>query len=132
MAKKTSSRKILVIEDDQAMRSILVRKLKANNFTVDEADNGKTGLQQALTGSPDLILLDLMIPEIDGFTVLKNLRENNDSKIANVPVIVLSNLYSNDNIVKAQALKIQGYFVKAYLTTEEILKEVNEVLAKAA
>lgn len=122
------TKKILLVEDDHAMRTILSKKLRDNNFEVSETDNGRQAIDLCLAEKPDLVLLDLMIPEIDGFTVLKTIREHNDKKIAEVPVIVLSNLYSNEHIVKAQTLKIQGYFVKAYLTTEDILKEIKAVL----
>ena len=61
---------------------------------------------------------------------MKNIRRNKDAKIANTPVIILSNLWSNKDILKAQDLKIQGYLVKAYFTTEEILNKVKDVLAQ--
>ena len=122
--------KILVAEDEAMMSEIVVRKLSSAGFDVMAAYDGKQALEIWLKGKPDLVLLDLIMPEMDGFDVLKNIRKNSDAKIANTPVIILSNLWSNKDILKAQDLKIQGYLVKAYFTTEEILSKVKDVLAQ--
>lgn len=110
------------------MRDIVTHKLTANNFNVLQVPDGKVALDLIAKEKPDLILLDLMIPEIDGFQVLENLRKNPDATLAKTPVIVLSNLWSNKDILKAKALNAQAYMVKAYFTTEEVLNKVNEVL----
>ncbi|MDP3993595.1 MAG: response regulator [bacterium] len=128
MAEKQT--KILVAEDEAMMSEIVVRKLSSAGFDVMAAYDGKQALEIWLKGKPDLVLLDLIMPEMDGFDVLKNIRKNSDAKIANTPVIILSNLWSNKDILKAQDLKIQGYLVKAYFTTEEILNKVKDVLAQ--
>ena len=128
MAEKQT--KILVAEDEAMMSEIVVRKLSSAGFDVMAAYDGKQALEIWLKGKPDLVLLDLIMPEMDGFDVLKNIRKNSDAKIANTPVIILSNLWSNKDILKAQDLKIQGYLVKAYFTTEEILSKVKDVLAQ--
>jgi len=123
-----TAQKILVVEDEAMMREIVARKLLSKGFNVLTASAGKEALATWLKEKPDLVLLDLILPEMDGFTILKNVREQKDSKIANTPVIVLSNLWSNEDILKAENLKIQGYLVKAYFTTEDILDKVNQVL----
>jgi len=128
MAEKQT--KILVAEDEAMMSEIVVRKLSSSGFDVKVAYDGKQALELWLKDKPDLVLLDLIMPEMDGFEVLKNIRKNKDAKIANTPVIILSNLWSNKDILKAQDLKIQGYLVKAYFTTEEILNKVKDVLAQ--
>jgi len=119
------NRKILVVEDDLAMKAIVSKKLKANSYDVIEASDGKKAVAAISREKPDLVLLDLMLPG-----VLKWIRENKEAKISATPVIILSNLYSNEDIMKAQALKIQGYFVKAYLTTDDILHEIDDVFEK--
>src|SRR3989344_3267309 len=124
------NRKILVVEDDLAMKAIGSKKLKANSYDVIEASDGKKAVAAISREKPDLVLLDLMLPQLDGFGVLKWIRENKEAKISATPVIILSNLYSNEDIMKAQALKIQGYFVKAYLTTDDILHEIDDVFEK--
>src|SRR3989344_5446323 len=109
MAEKQT--KILVAEDEAMMSEIVVRKLDASGFDVKAAYDGKQALELWLKEKPDIVLLDLIMPEMDGFEVLKNIRSNKD-------------------ILKAQDLKIQGYLVKAYFTTEEILNKVKDVLAQ--
>jgi two-component system alkaline phosphatase synthesis response regulator PhoP len=123
-----SPKKILMVEDDVAMREIVIHKLMAHGFDVKEAPDGKQGVEIAIREKPDLMLLDLMLPEMDGFTVLETLRKNPDPQIAGIPVIILSNLWSNKDILRTKALKVQAYLVKAYFTTEEILNKINEIL----
>lgn len=123
-----AGKKIVMVEDDIAMREIVVHKLAANGFTVKEAEDGQQGIDLILQEKPDLILLDLMLPEVDGFKVLETIRKNPDEKIAKAPVIILSNLWSNKDILKTKALNVQAYLVKAYFTTEEIMNKINEVL----
>jgi len=120
--------KVLVVEDELMMRDLVVRKLAANGFDVKIAADGKEALEVWRSEVPDLVLLDLVMPEMDGFEVLKQIRS--EPHLANTPVIVLSNLWSNEDILKAQNLKIQGYLVKAYYTPEDILQKVNEVIKK--
>jgi len=122
--------KILVVEDELMMRDLVVRKLSANGFEVKIAADGKEALEVWRAEGPDVVLLDLVMPEMDGFDVLKMVRSDPDKSLASTPVIVLSNLWSNEDILKAQNLKIQGYLVKAYYTPEDILQKVNEVLKK--
>ena len=110
------------------MRDIVARKLKSNDFEVLLAMEGKTGLDMILKERPDLIVLDLMLPELDGFQILENLRSQADQKLAATPVVVLSNLYSNSQAQKAKSYNVQAYMVKAYYTTEEILEKIQEVL----
>jgi CheY-like chemotaxis protein len=120
--------KILVAEDDTAMRDIISHKLKTSGFSVVEASDGKQASELIVSEKPDLVLLDLLMPEMNGFQVLEGVRQNSDANIANTPVIVLSNLWSNKDILQAEALKVQAYMVKAYFDTNDILKKVNEIL----
>lgn len=122
--------KILVAEDELMMRDLVVRKLAANGFEVKIAADGKEAFDTWRAEFPDLVLLDLVMPEMDGFKVLKKIRNDQDPRLANTPVIVLSNLWSNEDILKVQNLKIQGYLVKAHYTPDDILENVNQVLKK--
>ncbi len=121
--------KIVIVEDDVAMREIVVHKLSTSGFAVKEAEDGQEGLDLIISEKPDIVLLDLMLPEMDGFQVLEKLRKHEDPKVAATPVIILSNLWSNKDILKTKALNVSAYLVKAYFTTEEILNKVNEVLS---
>lgn len=125
---QSTQHKIVMVEDDVAMREIVVHKLSTNGFTVKEAEDGKQGIELIIQEKPDVVLLDLMLPEVDGFQVLEAIRKNPDPKVAATPIIVLSNLWSNKDILKTKALNVQAYLVKAYFTTEEILKKVNDIL----
>ena len=123
-------KKILVVEDDIAMREIVTHKLSSAGFVVVNAEDGKQGIETFEHEKPDLVLLDLMLPEIDGFHVLQAIRSNKDKKLAETSVIVLSNLWSNQDMLRMQSLRISAFMVKAYFTTEEILAKVNEVLSQ--
>jgi len=127
---KSTQKNIIIMEDDLAMAEIVAHKLTANGFDVRQAQNGKEGLKMISEKVPDLVLLDLMMPEMDGFQVLENIRSNKDKKIANLKVIILSNLWSNSDILRIQSLRADDYLVKAYFTPEEILGKIQDVLAK--
>lgn len=124
------TKKILVVEDDPAMREIVSNKLQSSGFNVLQAQDGREALDVFNSQKPDLILLDLMLPEVDGFTVLETIRKSQDPAVSSTPVIVLSNLWSDKDILRAKDLLVQEYLVKAYFTTEEILTKINQVLSK--
>ncbi len=121
--------KILIVEDDITMREIVVHKLSTNGFTVVEADDGKSAIETWKKEKPDLVLLDLMLPEMDGFQILEAVRKSGDD-VSKTAVIVLSNLFSKEDIKKAKDLGIDDFMVKAYYTTEEILTRVKDALKK--
>lgn len=118
----------MVVEDDPAMREIVTHKLISHGFEVKQAEDGRKAIDLFQSEKPDLVLLDLLLPEVDGFKVLETIRNDPEKGKADTPVIVLSNLWSNKDILSTQALKVQAYMVKAYFTTEEILAKVNEIL----
>lgn len=128
MAQKT--KKILTMEDDLAMREIVTHKLINAGFEVKSAEDGRQGLNFFQEFKPDLVLLDLMMPEVDGFAVLENIRHNQDEKLAKTPVIVLSNLWSSNDILRVKGLKADDYLVKAYFTPDEILGKIKAILNK--
>jgi DNA-binding response OmpR family regulator len=121
-------KKILVVEDEGAMRDIVAHKLQTHGFLVAQAADGKEGLEVFTKEKPDLVLLDLMLPEVDGFTVLENIRKNPDAKLAETPVVILSNIWNDKDILRVRELKVSDYMIKAYFTTEEILNTVNKIL----
>ena len=129
---ETKQQKILVAEDDVAMAEIVTHKLSTNGFSVRHASDGLKAVEMFTEDPPDLLLLDLMMPEMDGFGVLDKIRNNPDKKLAKTPVIVLSNLWSNQDILRTQALNADGFMVKAYFTPDEILGKIREVLNKKA
>lgn len=122
-------KKVLVVEDDASMREIEVRNLKKLNFQVLEAEDGQQAIDLLGQERPDLVLLDLMLPKVDGFGVLEFIRKNPDQQLSAIPVVVLSNLWSDKDILRTQALKIDAYFVKANSTMAEVMAKIHEVFA---
>lgn len=123
------SKKILVIEDDVQFRRSLFDQL-GHEFTVVEAEDGEQGIERMLVHKPGLILLDLLLPKMDGFEVLKRIREYPDDTVKNIPVVILSNLASNEDFLKAQNLKIDAYFVKSHADLAVIKAKVKEIMYK--
>jgi DNA-binding response OmpR family regulator len=122
--------KIAVVEDELTMREIMVEKLKSSGFDVVEAEDGLKAVKLIEKETPDLVLLDLMLPDLDGYGVLTKIRTNKTPAIAKMPVIILTNLWSKDEIVKTKKLGVSAYIIKAYMTTEEIVDKVKEILGK--
>jgi len=124
-----SSKKILVIEDDLDYRKSLY-DLLGHEFSFIAADDGEQGIERLLVHRPDLVILDLLLPKIDGFEILKRIREYPDEGIKKTPVIVLSNLSGNEDFVKAQNWKVEAYFVKSHTKLADVKAKVKEVLYK--
>lgn len=122
--------KVLLVEDDSFLRSICSKKLVREGFTVYEAIDGEMALKEVEKIKPDIILLDIILPAIDGFGVLTEIKKISDKKIANIPIIMLSNLGQDDDIKKAIELGANDYLVKAHFTIEEIVTKIKKVLNK--
>ena len=120
------SKKILIVEDDRFLRELMVKKLEKEGFEVVQALDGEEGVKKAKEEKPDLILLDLILPGIDGFEVLARVKE--DALIASVPVIILSNLGQKEDIDRGLKLGASDYLVKAHFTPGEIIEKVKNNL----
>jgi DNA-binding response OmpR family regulator len=118
--------KILIIEDDKFLRELIVKKLTDENFETDEAVDGEEGIKKINSTNPDLVLLDLILPGIDGFEVLKKTKDNLSS--ASIPVIILSNLGQREDVEKGLKLGAVDYLVKAHFTPNEIIEKVKNAL----
>jgi len=118
--------KILVVEDDKFLRELIVRKLSDEDFNVEEAVDGEEGLRKIKELKPDLVLLDLILPGIDGFEVLSRMKE--EISLSSVPVIILSNLGQREDIERGLKLGAVDYLVKAHFTPNEIIEKVKKVL----
>lgn len=121
--------RVLLVEDDSFLRDLISQKLVKEGFQVTQGIDGEDGLHKATQEKPHIVLLDLILPGLDGFEVLKQIRAN--SALANVPVIILSNLGQKDDIEKGMRLGATDYLVKAHNTPGEIIDKVKVVLAKA-
>lgn len=124
MSSPSSPPRILIVEDEKTLAHALSLKVEQAGFTTHIAATGKEGLQEALTGAYDAILLDLMLPEIDGFAVLEALKKAK----CTAPVIVLTNLGQDEHRQRAKALGAAEYLVKADTPIAVILRKIKEVM----
>ena len=115
--------KILIIEDDKFLRELIVRKLSQENLDVVEAIDGEDGIKKVKETILDLLLLDLILPGIDGFEVLSKIKE--EPATASIPVIILSNLGQREDIERGLKLGAVDYLVKAHFTPNEIIEKVK-------
>ncbi len=126
---ENSEKKVLVVEDDVDLRNILVDGLSLSNYKIMQAGDGEQAVELIVDSLPDLILLDLLLPKLDGFKVLERLRQYPDKNVAQIKVVVLSNLWSDKDILRAQALKVDEYFVKANTNLEDVFNKVKIILS---
>ncbi len=120
-------KKILIVEDETSLRNALHDKLALEGFSSLEAKNGEEGLEVALREHPDLILLDIIMPVMDGMTMLKKIRQDPWGKTARV--MILSNLSYNENIAEAIENGTYEYLVKTDWKLEDIVAKLREQLA---
>lgn len=135
MANGVKDKKILVIEeveDEKSLRDVLHDKFKLEGFNVLEAKDGEEGLAIALREHPDIILLDIVMPKMDGLTMMKKLREANEWG-KNVPIILLTNLGADDEkIMKSITDNTPAfYLVKANYTIEDLVEKIKERLSRS-
>lgn len=119
--------KILIIEDEKIMRQMLIERLAEEKFDVLEAENGEEGLKTALKEHPDLILLDIILPKMNGTIVLDELRKDAWGK--NVPVIVLSNLSDVETAAEALENNVHDFLVKTDWSLNDVVRKIKEKLA---
>lgn len=120
--------KILIVEDDIFLGDVLVQKLKASGYETMLARDGASGLKQLREWKPDLLLLDIILPQMNGYEVLE--AKQKDPSIASIPVIVISNSGQPVEINRALALGVEDYLVKAQFDPEEVIVKVRLQLAK--
>ena len=122
------SMKVLFIEDEHELQAILKKSFEEEGYAFLQAYDGERGLQTALEGKPNIILLDLVLPKKDGFSVLKNLKENPNTK--DIPVMILTNLEQEKDIEKSLSLGALTYLIKINYTPQEIVQKVSKVLTR--
>jgi DNA-binding response OmpR family regulator len=122
-------KKILFIEDETALQKAFGTILKDKGYEITSAFDGETGLKLAKKEKPNLILLDLILPKIHGFEVLKRLKEGKETK--EIPVIVLTNLEDMENVGQALELGANTYLIKAQYTLEEVLEKIRKALGES-
>ncbi len=116
-------KKILIIDDNKDLRKVLLAALHSENLTLIEAGDGEEGLQRALAEHPDLILLDIVMPKIDGATMLKKLREDTWGK--NAQVIMLTNLTDAEKVNFVMSEGAYDFLVKGDWSLEDLLAKIR-------
>ena len=117
---------ILLIEDDSFLISMYSTKFEIEGFNVISANNGEKGLEAVNKNKVDIILLDILMPKMNGFEVLENLKKQ--QKTAKIPVILLTNLNQKDEIDKGLALGADDYLVKAHFMPSEVVNKIEKIL----
>ncbi|MCI0533553.1 response regulator [bacterium] len=117
---------VLVVEDEKALRDVVIDRLKYEGYEALSAENGEEGLKKALESHPDLILLDHVMPKMDGLHMLKKLREDEWGKSANV--IVLTNLSDTGTVAQATEHGVYDFLVKSDWSLEKVVEKVKEKL----
>lgn len=117
---------LVVIEDDKYLADIYATKLKLEGFNVEVANDGKAGLAAVKKFMPDLILLDILMPVMDGFSVLHAIKTDDNTK--DLTVIMLTNLNSQEDVKKGLELGAADYMVKAHFVPDDIVNKVQNIL----
>jgi DNA-binding response OmpR family regulator len=118
--------RILIVEDDKFVRELISQKLTEEKFEVSSAKDGEEGVLKIESEKPDLVLLDLILPGIDGFEVISKIRENPDTE--SIPIVILSNLGEKKDVDRGIKLGANDYMIKAHFTPKEIVEKVRSIL----
>lgn len=121
-----SKKKILIIEDEKILLDLLFEKFEDSGFEVNCAQSAEIGIKLAIQKHPDLILLDVILPKMDGLTMLKKLRQDKWGK--EVPVIILSNLDDQKKVSEAMKIGVYDFLIKSNVKLSDVVKEAREVL----
>jgi CheY-like chemotaxis protein len=125
---KKKNMKILICEDEKTLSKVLMEKFERAKYDVFAVMNGDEVLSEVKKVKPDMILLDLIMPKLDGLAVLTLIKKDND--LQDIPVIVLSNLNDDEKIKKAFSLGAVDYLVKSQHPINELVEKVNNYILK--
>ncbi len=121
-----TSPKILLVEDEQIIVDLLERKLQKAGYEVEVARDGQEGLEKMKKNMPDLILLDIVMPKMDGFEVLEKMTE--DERVNGTPVVIISNSGQPVELNRAKELGARGWLIKTQFDPQEVLDKVEKHL----
>ena len=119
-------KKILLVEDDQFLIDIYTTKLKEAGYAVSVAEDGDTALRKIKDEIPDLMLLDIVLPNFNGWEILRKV--HSDEKTKNIKVVILSNLGEKDEVEKGIKMGAAKYLVKAHYTPSEVIEEIKKII----
>ncbi len=115
---------ILIVEDELSMQRAMKNKLEQAKYRVSTASDGAQGLEKIRADRPDLVLLDLIMPKLDGISVLREVK--GDDKLRNLPVVILTNLSTGDKVAEAMQLGTFDFLVKANYSLDDVLRKVKD------
>ncbi len=118
--------KVLLVEDDRFLRELIAQKLEREGFDVMQAVDGEEALRKVGERKPEIVLLDLILPGIGGFDVLKKIKEGPDTN--GIPVVILSNLGQREDVEKGLGLGATDFLIKAHFTPGEIITKIKAIL----
>ena len=121
-------RKILIVDDDDFLLEMYAIKFRQSGFHVEVAQNGKKALEQIPVYEPDIILLDVVMPSIDGFEVLSEIK--NKKMVPHATIIMLTNLGQKDDTERGLRLGADAYVIKAHFTPTEVVEKVKKMINK--
>jgi DNA-binding response OmpR family regulator len=122
-------KKVMVIEDDKFLSSLIKNRLEKDGFTVFQAFDGEEATNFLRQNRPDLIVMDLVMPKVNGFEVLQTISIT--PQLEGVPVVILSNLAQDSDIEKARELGAKEYFVKVKISIDDLLKKIKDLTVTA-
>lgn len=131
MVDQSVIKKILIVEDDQYLRELYVEILEEEGYAVDHASDGQEGYEKMYQGGYDLVLLDIMLPKMDGIKILEKIKNETPPIRPNVVVVVLSNLGQESVIANATSLGAHGYMIKSEHTPDQVIAKVKGFLNQA-
>ncbi|MDA3840735.1 MAG: response regulator [Patescibacteria group bacterium] len=122
------NKKILIVEDDEFLLSMYSTKFEIEGYEVVMASDGEMGVEKAQKEKPGIILLDIMLPNMDGFDVLKKLKA--DTTTSAIPVILLTNLSQKQDVEQGLSMGADDYLVKAHFMPSEVVDKINRLLGQ--
>lgn len=123
---KSNKKLIVLVEDEKIMASLLTKKLEGSGYEVKVAEDGLIGLALIRKTKPDLVLLDMLLPALNGFSILEKLAE--EKFLPELPVIIISNSGQPVEIERARELGVRDYLIKVNFDPKELLAKVNSIL----
>jgi len=120
--------KVLIVDDDMTLRELYVERMKAENYTIISASDGEEAIAKTIKERPDVILLDIMMPKINGIDVMKMLREKDETKA--IPIIILTALVQEIDKIKDMMGSNDGYLIKSEIMPKDVVDKVKKALGQ--
>lgn len=121
---------LLIVEDDPFLEMLCQQKAVKAGYKVEIATDGEMAIEKIISLRPALVLLDLVLPKLDGFEVLKKIREHEEKKIAQTPIVIFSNLGKKEHVDKAMSLGANDFIVKSNFTVNETMEKIKKYFSE--